>query len=83
MVSLNYAISQVLILSAFKEESLEFGIGAGQSLWDPWVLEMFGGLNYSNYFKASTSTTTSAGIGPTSLPPKGNFFCFTELSNPN
>ena len=82
MVTLNYAISQVLTLSAFKGEVLEFGIGAGQSLWDPWAFEMFGGLNDSNYFKTSTSTTPSAGTGPTSLPPIGNFYCFTESSNP-
>ena len=83
LATLNYAILQVFNLSTLKEEVLEFDIGAGQNLWKPWVLELFGVLSDSKYFEASTLTTPSAKTGPSALPPIGNFYCFIESSSLN
>ena len=83
LATLNYVISQILALTTFEEEILEFDVGASQSLWNPWVLKMFAGLNDSNYFKVGCGTTPSSNTGPSSLPPMGNYDCFIESSTPH
>ena len=62
---------------------LEFTSNTGNDLRMDCVLEVAAGMTITVFFKSSNTRTSSAGTGPISLPPIGEYYAYIEASTPN